>query len=139
MKTMAMVIRDDSYDKLLTPLVFAYLAAGAEDVKVDMLFVNWAAKAMTEEGAKSLVVDGRHADQDKWLREEVAKAGLPNDINQILKALHETGNVNMYVCSMAAAIFGVNQENIISEAEDIVGAYWFLNEKMAKADHCQYF
>lgn len=139
MKTMAMVIRDDSYDKLLTPLVFAYLAAGAEDVKVDMLFVNWAAKAMTEEGAKSLVVDGRHADQDKWLREEVAKAGLPNDINQILKALHETGNVNMYVCSMAAAIFGVDQENIISEAKGIVGAYWFLNEKMAKADHCQYF
>lgn len=139
MKTMAMVIRDDSYDKLLTPLVFAYLASGAEEVTVDMLFVNWAAKAMTINGAKSLVVDGRHADQDKWLREKVAKVGLPNDIYEILKALHDTGNVNMYVCSMAAAIFGVNQDNIIPEAKDIVGAYWYLNEKMAKADHCQYF
>ena len=139
MNSMAMVIRDDSYDKILTPLVFAYLAAGAEGVKVDILFVNWAAKAMTEEGARSLVVDGRHASQDGWLKAQVANAGLPSDVYDILKALHETGNVNMYVCSMAASIFGVTQENIIPEASDIVGAYWFLNEKMAKADHCQYF
>ena len=139
MEKMAMVIRDDSYDKLLTPLVFAYLAAGADETQVDMLFVNWAAKALTAEGAKALVVDGRHADQDGWLREQVAKAGLPNDIYEILKALKETGRVNMYVCSMAAQIFGVNEDNMIPEASDIVGANWFLNEKMAKADHCQYF
>lgn len=85
------------------------------------------------------MVDGRHADQDGWLREQVANAGLPNDIYEILKALKATGNVNMYVCSMAAQIFGVNKDNMIPEASNIVGAAWFLNEKMVKADHCQYF
>lgn len=138
MKSLAIVVRDDSYDKILTPLAFAYLTA-AEGVKVDMLFVNWAVKALTAEGAASLKIDGRHAADEAKVREGVAKAGLPTDIYEVVKALKSTGNVNFYACSLAAAIFGVSQDNIISEAEGIVGASWFLNEKAAKADHYQYF
>lgn len=138
MKSMAIVIRDDSYDKILTPLVFAYLAS-AEQTQVDMLFVNWAVKALTVEGAASLRMDGRHAADEAKVRENVAKAGLPNDIYEILKALKASGCVNFYACSLAGAIFGVNESNLIPEAEGIVGASWFLNDKAAKADHCQYF
>jgi peroxiredoxin family protein len=138
MKTLAIVVRDDSYDKILTPLAFAYLTA-AEGVQVDMLFVNWAVKALTAEGAASLRIDGRHAVDEAKVREGVAKAGLPTDIYEVIKALKSTGNVNFYACSLAAAIFGVSQDNIISEASGIVGAAWFLNEKAAKADHYQYF
>jgi peroxiredoxin family protein len=138
MKSMAIVIRDDSYDKILTPLVFAYLAS-AEGTQVDMLFVNWAVKALTVEGAASLCMDGRHAVDEAMVRENVANAGLPNDIYEILKALKATGCVNFYACSLAGAIFGVSESNLIPEAEGIVGASWFLNDKAAKADHCQYF
>lgn len=138
MKSMAIVVRDDAYDKILTPLAFAYLQA-AEGTKVDMLFVNWAVKALTEEGAHSLKVDGRHADQDAWVRQQVAKAGLPPDVYDIIKALKTTGNVNLYACSLASSIFGVDKGNLIPEAEGIVGASWFLNEKASKAEHYQYF
>lgn len=138
MKTLAMVIRDDGYDKILTPLAFAYLTA-AEGVEVDMLFVNWAVRALTEKGAADLKVDGRHADQDAMVREQVAKAGLPSDIYEVLKALKDTGSVRLYACSLASSIFSVDETNLIPEAEGIVGASWFLNEKMVKADHCQYF
>lgn len=104
-----------------------------------MLFVNWAVLALTEKGAKEIKVQGEHADKDKWLREQVAKAGLPNDINALIKALKETGNVRFYACSLASQIFGVDEDNLIPEAEGIIGASWFINEKAAKADHSQYF
>lgn len=130
MQSMAIVVRDDAYDKILTPLAFAYLAA-AEGTQVDMLFVNWAVRALT--------ADGAHREQDAWVRAQVATAGLPPDIYDILKALKDTGNVELYACSLAAAIFGVDDSNLIPEASGITGAYWFLNEKAAKADHYQYF
>lgn len=138
MKSMAIVVRDDSYDKLLTPFSFAYLQA-SEGCQVDMLFVNWAVLALTEEGAREIKIQGDRADKDPWVREQVAKAGLPNDINALIKALKETGKVNFYACSLASQIFGVDDNNLIPEAEGIIGASWFLNEKAAKADHCQYF
>ncbi len=138
MQSMAIIVRDDSYDKILTPLSFAYLQA-AEGTQVDMLFVNWAVRALTEEGARALRVDGRHADQDPWVRRQVEKAGLPPEIYDIIKAIKSTGNATLYACSLAATIFDVDKDNLIPEAEAIVGASWFLHEKAAQADHCQYF
>lgn len=138
MKSMAIVVRDDSYDKILTPLAFAYLTA-SEGTQVDMLFVNWAVKALTAEGAAALRIDGRHAAEEAMVRAGVARAGLPPEVYDIIKALKGTGCVNFYACSLAGAIFGVNEGNLIPEAEGIVGAAWFLNEKAAKADHYQYF
>lgn len=138
MKTLAIVVREDGYDKLLTPLAFAYIQ-GSEGTQVDLLFVNWAVKALTEEGARNQVIQGEHADQHDWVREQVGKAGLPQDIYDVIQALKETGNVNFYACSLAASIFGVNEDNLVPEASGIVGASWFLNEKAARAEHCQYF
>ena len=138
MKSLAIVVRDDGYDKLLTPLAFAYLQ-GAEGTQVDMLFVNWAVLALTEAGARQQCIQGEHAGRDAWVRERVTKAGLPEDIYDVIKALKATGNVNFYACSLAAGIFGVDQDNLIPEASGIVGASWFLNDKAAQAEHCQYF
>lgn len=138
MQSLAIVVRDDAYDKILTPLAFAYLQA-SEGTEVDMLFVNWAVKALTESGAKSLKVDGQHAAQDAWVRQQVAKAGLPPDVYDIIRALKSTGKVRFYACSLAASIFGVDDKTLVPEAEGIVGASWFLNEKAAKAEHYQYF
>jgi peroxiredoxin family protein len=134
MEKLAIIVRDDAYDKVLTPLAFAYLAS-ASNIEVDMLFVNWAVRYL---GKDLSTGPCSHPGTDEWVASQVAKAGLPPDPREIIKALKATGKVHLYACSLASQIFGVNEQNLIPEADGIIGATWFLLEK-ANGAHTQYF
>lgn len=138
MERMTIVVRDDAFDRLLTPLTFAYVQA-RKGVKIDMLFVLWAVRVLTAEGAAAVRVEAGHADEEAWLRERLASAGDPADIRTFLDLIKRTGRVRLYACRLAAATFGVTPERLLPEADGIVDSVWFLDEKAAKADHCQYF
>jgi peroxiredoxin family protein len=134
MQRLAIIVRDDAYDRVLTPLAFAYGAA-ASGVETDFLFVSWAVRLLTVDGAPA---PATHPGEDAWLQTQVAKAGLPPKIRDILSALKATGKVRFYACSLATQIFDVDPKKLIPEAEGIVGSTWFLEEKATGA-HTQYF
>lgn len=135
---LAIIVREGAYDRILTPLAFAYLSTAA-GVHVDMLFVNWAVQAVMREESSKLAMSAEHADQLDYVRAQVAEAGLPPDVPDIIRALKGTGMVNIYVCSLAAKIFGATRENVMAEVDDIVGATWFLTDKANSADLVQTF
>jgi len=138
MKRMAIVIRDDAFDRLYTPLTFAYVAA-TQGVEVDILFVLWAVRVLTEQGAKAVKIDRQHAAEEEWFKDKLQSDGDPVGIYDFIKLVKQTGNVKFYGCRLAAATFDVDESKLIPEADGIVDSLWFLEEKAIKADHCQYF
>jgi len=139
MKHLAMIVRDDSLDKIMVPIASAHLQA-SEGCKVDMLFLSWAVNALKEGGSDDFKIQSAHADKEEWIRDRINSIGMTSDIYEMLKMLKATGNVNFYACSMAASVFEINEKNIIDEAQGgIVGLSWFLNDVASVADHCQYW
>jgi peroxiredoxin family protein len=138
MEKLAIVLRDDAYDRLYTPLTFAYIAA-KKGIEVNILFVLWAVRVLTEKGAKAVAIDPQHSAEEEWFKERLQRDGDPPEILDFIKFVKQTGNVHFYGCKLAAATFDVTASQLIPEADGIVDALWFLEEKAIKADHCQYF
>jgi peroxiredoxin family protein len=135
---LAIVIRDDAFDRLLTPLTFAW-EMGRAGVQVDVLFVLWAVRVLSKEGVRQVRIDPRYADREAWLRARLQRDGDPLEIHDFLKLVKSTGHVRLHACRLAAATFDVTPENLLPEAEGIIDPGDFLRAIATRADHCQYF
>ncbi|MFN0128214.1 MAG: hypothetical protein ACKV19_16180 [Verrucomicrobiales bacterium] len=137
-RKLAIVIRDDAWDRLLTPLTFAWEMA-RRGVEVDVLFVLWAVRILSRDGVEDLRIDPRYAHREDWLRERLSRDGDPTSIHDFLRALKATGRVRLHACRLAAMTFDVTPANLLPEAKGIIDPSEFVTGIAATADHCQYF
>ena len=117
MKRMALVIRDDAYDRLYTPLTFADVAA-RQNVEIDILFGLWAVRVLTEQGAKAVKIDGRHAAEEEGFKDRWRRDGDPLAIPDFIRLVKRTGNVRFYGCRPAVATFDVDESQLIPEGSN---------------------
>ena len=137
-RRLAIIVRDDAFDRLLTPLTFAW-EMGRRGVEVDILFVLWAVRVLTPEGAREVTIDPRYAHREQWLRGRLSRDGDPLDIHEFLKLVQATGHVRLHACRLAAATFDVTAGDLVPEANGIIDPAEFLSRIVLRADHCQYF
>lgn len=138
MQRLAIVVRDDAFDRLLTPLTFAW-EMGRKGVEVDVLFVLWSVRLLTTDGVRESQMDPRYADREGWLRQRLQRDGDPLEIHDFFKLLKSTGQVRLHGCRLAALTFDVAEQDLLPEADGIMDPGAFLQEIAARADHCQYF
>ncbi len=140
MKTLdrlAIVVRDDSWDRLLTPLAFAWEAA-KKGARVDMLFVLWSVRLLTARGSDEHSRRPRD-ERDQWLADPLVRDDEPTEIRDYLTALHRTGRVRLHACRLAAGTFDVAEDDLLPESAGIIDPGDFLREIALEADHTQYF
>jgi peroxiredoxin family protein len=135
---LAIVVREDSFDSLLSPLTFAWEMA-RKGVQVDMLFVLWTVKILTVQGVNEVRMNPRYSHREQWLRSRLSRDGDPLTIHDFLRHLVGTGNVNLHACRIASVTFDVEPSHLIPEATGIIDPGAFLNDIALQADHCQYF
>jgi peroxiredoxin family protein len=52
----------------------------------------------------------------------------------LLEVVKSAGDVKIYICTLAASIWGVTRENMIPEVDDIIGSPNFLLQEAKDAE-----
>lgn len=138
MDRVTIIIRDDNYIRIQAPLSFAYDFA-QRGVQVDVLFLNLAVRVLTADGAASLAVDGRHSEEEPWLRERLATVGVPPDVGDFLTEIANAGRVTLNGCKDSAEVLAVSEADLIPEAAGLVDSSDFIQNAVDAGIHCMYF
>ncbi len=128
----AFIIKDGHFESLLYALNFASIAA-VSNRKVRILFVGWAANKLIRGNLEKIDIPSSLRDQKSEFIEQLKKHKV-QDLRELLQLVRSAGDVKIYVCSLAASIWGVTRENMIPEVDDILGSPNFLLQEAKDAE-----
>ncbi len=127
----AFILKDGHFESLLYAFNFASIAA-VSDKKVRILFVGWAASKLIKGNMEKIDIPGSISDQKSEFIEKL-KQHKCHDLRVLLQVLKSAGDVKVYVCTLAASIWGVTRGNMIPEVDGIIGSPNFLLQEAKDA------
>jgi len=130
--TYAFIVKDGHFESLLYAFNFASIAA-VSNKKVRILFVGWAASKLIKGNLEIIDIPTSILDlKDNFVSQ--LKKHKCYDLKELLGVVKEAGDVKVYVCTLAASIWGVTRENMITEVDDIIGSPNFLLQEAKNAE-----
>jgi peroxiredoxin family protein len=130
--TYAFIIKDGHFENLLYAFNFASIAAVSKK-KVRILFVGWAASKLIEGNLEKIDIPSSIEDQKSEFVEKLKKYKVQN-LRELIQLVKSAGDVKIYICTLAASIWGVTRENMITEVDDIIGSPNFLLQEAKDAE-----
>ena len=130
--TYAFIIKDGHFESLLYAFNFASIAA-VSNKKVRILFVGWAAGKLIKGKLSVIDIPSSIQDQKSAFIEQLQKHKC-SDLQVLLEVVKSAGDVKIYICTLAASIWGVTRENMISAVDDIIGSPNFLLQEARDAE-----
>lgn len=129
--TWAFIIKDGHFENLLYAFNFASIAAVSRK-RVRILFVGWAASKLIKGNLAKIDLPSS-LDEQKSVFIEQLKKHKTHDLAELLKLVKSAGDVKVFICTLAASIWGVTRENMLPEVNDIIGSPNFLLQEAKDA------
>lgn len=130
--TYAFIIKDGHFESLLYAFNFASIAA-VSNKKVRILFLGWAASKLIKGNLEDIDIPSSLEDRRGAFVEQLKKHKCDN-LREIIELVKAAGDVKIYICTLAASIWGVTRENMIPEVDDIIGSPNFLLKEAKDAE-----
>src|SRR3989344_6766966 len=130
-ETYAFIVKDGHFESLLYALNFASIAAVSKK-RVRILFVGWAASKLIKGNLEKIDLPSSLDEQKNTFIDQIKKNKSGN-LQELLRLVKSAGDVKIFVCTLAASIWGVTRENMIPEVDDIIGSPNFLLEQAKDA------
>jgi peroxiredoxin family protein len=129
----AFIIKDGNFENMLYAFNIASIFAVSQK-KVRILFMGWAASKLIKGNMESIDIPSAIQDQKSIFVEKI-KQHKCGDLRELLQVVKAAGDVKVFICSLAAGIWGVTRENMIAEVDDIIGSPHFLLHEAKDAEH----
>ena len=130
-QTYAFIIQDGHFENLLYALNFASIAA-VSNKKVRILFVGWAASKLIKGNLEKFDLPSSLKDQRSSFIDQLRKH-KSHDLRELLALVKSAGDVKVFICTLAAGIWGVKRDNMVSEVDDIIGSPNFMLQEAKDA------
>ena len=134
-KKFILFLHSGNYEKLYQAVMLAITAASMGS-KVYIFLFFWALKKFATDKLDIIEFPAGMNDEDRRLLEAVPQ-GQSNMLKELLSEVGQMGNLEIYACSGAVKLMGLDEELVKNKVDDIIGLPTML--KMAEGAETQLF